>query len=127
YRTSALAGGDYHLLVWGKGVAAQAVPFTIRAGEEVVVDLQPQAGVSQRFVCEPPAGAKAGGVVLRLMRGGVYMGTAWTSGSADGLPTGETWLLPGDYAVNAEAGDLRGSATFTVGAVAGEPVRIALR
>ena len=43
------------------------------------------------------------------------------------LGFGLMWLLPGDYTVEATQSALRGSATFTVGAAPGQPVRIELR
>ncbi|MFY9341100.1 MAG: sigma-70 family RNA polymerase sigma factor [Planctomycetota bacterium] len=126
YRTSALAPGDYVLLVSGRATAATAVPFTIRASEETTMDVQPQLGVVQRFVCDLPAGANAEGVALLVFRGDAFVGRTWANPN-DGEIRGELSFAAGDYTVRAEAGALRGSATFTVGAVSGPPVRLALR
>src|SRR5262249_50730053 len=54
-RSNVLAAGRYHVAVSGQGVAAQAVPFTIRAGEETKVEVQLQAGTAQRCECELPS------------------------------------------------------------------------
>lgn len=126
-RSSVLAAGDYHLMVSGAGVAAQAVPFTIRPGEETTVDVQVEEGTVQRCECELPAGAEVPGATLRFSRGGAFCGQAWAPVRTGQPPAAEVCLAPGFYTVTAEAGDLRGTATFTVGAGAGPPVRVALR
>lgn len=126
YRTNPLAPGDYLLLVSGKGVAAQATPFTIRTAEETTVAVQMQAGVAQRFQCDVPAGTKAEGASLLVRRGEAFVGRVWAP-----IPPGdgavEISLLPGEYTVSGEAGALRGSATFSVGVVSGAPVTVTLR
>jgi RNA polymerase sigma-70 factor (ECF subfamily) len=123
-RTSVLAAGDYSVLVFGNGVAAQSVPFTIRTGEQIVVDVTLAAGISQRFQCELPADVRDY-VRLQVRRGDAFVARAWTN-SASSERTAEVWLAPGDYTVTAECGALRGSATFTVGAASGPPVSVTL-
>ncbi|HEU4417378.1 MAG TPA: carboxypeptidase regulatory-like domain-containing protein, partial [Planctomycetota bacterium] len=123
-RTSALASGDYLLLVSGKGVAAQALPFTIREGEEVVVDVELRQGTAQRLVCDVPAGTGVPGATVWIQRGDAPVARKWVSFTSN--EPAEAWLAPGDYAAVAEAGALRGSTAFTVGAQSGE-VRITLR
>jgi protocatechuate 3,4-dioxygenase beta subunit len=124
-RTSVLAEGDYLLLVMGKGVAQQALPFTIRAGEDVVVDVDLQQGIAQRIVCDVPAGTAVDDAVLVwIQRGGAPVARAAHSYRYD--EPADVWLAPGDYTAIAELGALRGSTTFTVGTVSGE-VRVTLR
>ena len=126
-RSSVLAAGRYHVAVGGPGVAAQAVPFTIRAGEETKVEVQLQAGTTQRCECELPSGAKVPSVTLRFRRGETYCGRAWAGARPDQPTATEVWLAPGEYTVTAEAGELRGTAAFTVGAVPGSAVHITMR
>jgi len=124
-RTSELAAGDYLLRVTGKGIAEQALPFSIRAGEEVVVDVELRQGIAQRIACDVPAGTVVDDAVLVwIQRGDAPVARAAVSYKR-GEPA-EVWLAPGDYTAVAELGTLRGSAAFTVGTVGGE-VRITLR
>jgi hypothetical protein len=125
-RTSVLAPGDYQVLVEGKSVAAKAVPFTIRAGEQAIVDVEVQPGVELVFHCNVPPGIEVDGVSLRVLRDGAFVGRTWAD-TADGGVARSIGLAPGDYAVEAEAGDLRGRATFTVGAASGAPVTVTMQ
>ena len=123
--TSTLAAGDYLLRVMGKGVAEQALPFTIREGEDTVVDVELRQGIAQRVACDVPAGTDVHDAVLVwIQRGNAPVARAAVSYKR-GEPA-EVWLAPGDYTAVAELGTLRGSAAFTVGTVGGE-VRITLR
>ena len=125
YRSNALAQGDYLLMVRGRGVAEQCVSFTIRNGEDVVVDVELQQGIAQRVVCDVPAGTAVDDAVLVwIERGGAPVARA-AVGYKRGEPA-EVWLAPGDYTAVAELGTLRGSAAFTVGTVGAE-LRITLR
>ncbi len=125
--TSSLAPGDYLVIVAGKEIAAQTVPFTIRAGVQANVDVSVQPGTAQRLRCELPAGTSVEGVSLRVLRGAVFVGRAFASVRESEPFTAEVWLAAGDYTVLAEAGALRGSAAFTVGAANGQPVLVSLR
>jgi hypothetical protein len=126
-RSGVLAPGDYLLVVSGTGVTAQAVPFSIRAGEESQVEVLLASGVLQRFeVALPAGGTNAAGVTLRITHAGGFVGNAWARVQAGQPASAEMQLLPGDYELSAEAGELRGSAKFTVGATAGGTVRVEL-
>lgn len=124
--TEALAAGDYLLLVQGPTVAAAAVPFTIRVGEEVVVDAPSQRANPQAFRVEAPAGAATETVKLLLFRGETFVGRTWVDGTSQ-EPSGAIGLAPGTYRAVGEVGTLRGSATFVVGTTSGPPVTIVLR
>jgi RNA polymerase sigma factor (sigma-70 family) len=126
HRTSPLAGGDYVVVVSGDGVAAAAVPFTIREGEEVEVEVRPGAGVAQRVVCALPPDANGDGVSIAIARGDRRVASVWAP-VRPGDTAATAWLAPGDYVATATLGDLRGTAPFTVGAASGEPVSITLR
>lgn len=125
-RSEVLAAGDYALLVLGPTVAAMAVPFTIRVGEEVVVDAPIEPAHPQAFRCEVPAGAATDTVKVLLFRGEAFVGRTWVDGKS-AEPSGTIGLAPGTYRAVAEFGALRGSATFMVGATSGPPVTIVLR
>jgi len=125
-RSRPLAPGDYHLLVSGDGVAMQAVPFVIRADEETVVDVAAQAGVVQTVVCEVPGDVDRTTVTFEVRRDGVYVGRRAADVGADRRATTELCLQPGSYAVTVGLGERTASATCTVGATAGPPVRVRL-
>lgn len=125
-RTEALAAGDYLLLVQGPTVAATAVPFTIRVGEQAVVDAPLERAQPQAFRVEAPAGAATDTVKLLLFRGETFVGRAWVDGTSQ-EPSGAIGLAPGTYRAVGEVGALRGSATFVVGTTSGPPVTIVLR
>ncbi|HEX5052754.1 MAG TPA: sigma-70 family RNA polymerase sigma factor [Planctomycetota bacterium] len=127
-RTSALAPGDYLLLVSGEGIAGQAVPFTIRAGEVTTIDVRLARGVEQRVVIEGgDGGVVTGGAMLRVFRGDQLVARAWAERRGDGPATGTVCLAPGDYRLTATAGERRGEATFGVGAEPGAEVHVAVR
>jgi len=124
--TEQLAAGDYFLLIQGPTIAAIATPFTIRVGEEVVVDAPIEQANPQAFRVEAPAGAAVDSVAVLLFRGDTFVGRSWVDGTSAG-PSGSIGLAPGAYRAVVEAGALRGSATFVVGATSGPPVTIVLR
>lgn len=126
-RTSVLAPGDYLLSVSGKGIAATAVPFSIRAGDETPVDIRPEPGVVQQFTIDVPSNMKGLGVRLAIRRSGAFVGQAWASLATTRPLTTEAWLGSGEYTVHAEANELRGSAAFTVATTPGPSVRLTLR
>lgn len=124
--TEALAAGDYFLLIQGPKVAATAVPFTIRVGEETVVDAALERAHPQTFRVEAPAGAATDTVKLLLFRGETFVGRTWVDGTSK-EPSGAIGLAPGTYRTIGEVGMWRGSATFVVGATSGPPVTVVLR
>jgi RNA polymerase sigma factor (sigma-70 family) len=124
--TEQLAAGDYFLMVQGPTIAATATPFTIRVGEAVVVDAPIERANPQAFRCEVPPGAAVDSVAVLLFRGDTFVGRSWVDGTSSG-PSGSIGLAPGAYRAVVEAGALRGSATFVVGAASGPPVTIVLR
>ncbi len=124
--TEQLAAGDYFLLIQGPKVAATAVPFPIRVGEEVVVDAPLERAHPQTFRVEAPAGAATDSVKLLLFRGETFVGRTWVDGTSK-EPSGAIGLAPGTYRAIGEVGTWRGSATFVVGATSGPPVTVVLR
>jgi RNA polymerase sigma-70 factor (ECF subfamily) len=119
--------GSYRLFADGKTLAAQSMPFEIRAGETTRVDVRMHKGVRQQFdialpeKIEPPWGS------LRIFRGADVVRNEGAS-REEGKPcTVEVCLEPGDYTVAVKFGELEGSATFTVGEREGEPVRIVVQ
>ena len=126
-RTNPLPPGDYRLLVTGKGIAAQAVPFSIRAGAETKLEVRLQTGTSQRVEFVVPRGVTLKKPIrLRVLQGGEFVQRAWAFVRKK-APVATVWLAPGKYRVTATAGDLRGSVTFNVGPDPAPPVRIELR
>ncbi|HZN40986.1 MAG TPA: sigma-70 family RNA polymerase sigma factor [Planctomycetota bacterium] len=111
-RSDLLNAGDYVLLVRGENVAAHAIPFTIRSGEETVVAVKRTAGVRQRFTF---TGVKS----FELRAGGRHVASCETQESL--------WLAPGDYSLTARAGDTTATVSFTVAAVEGPPVHVEVR
>ena len=126
-RSSMMAPGNYLLFARGPGIAAQAVPFTIRAGESTTVNVELQKGVEQAFTIVLPAGESKNGLALKVMRGDVVVARVWASLGDDGRLAGSSCLLPGDYTISASIGQPAGKTAFVVGTVPGAPLEIALR
>jgi len=116
--------GSYRLFTSGKTLAAQSIPFEIRAGETTRVGVRVRAGVRQQFDITVPLKVEPAWGSLRIVRGADVVRNA-SARREEGKPcTAEVCLDPGDYTVTARFGELEGSAAFTVGEREGEPVRI---
>jgi hypothetical protein len=119
--------GGYRLFASGKTKAAQAIPFTIRAGETTRVEVRVRAGVRQRFDLALPEKVEKASLTVRILRGAEVVANTWAS-RQEGKPcTAEACLDAGDYTVTATSSELHGSAAFTVGEREGDPVRIAVQ
>jgi hypothetical protein len=116
HRSKQLAPGDYLLTVFGDHVAAQTVPFTIRAATETAVEIHVKPGVRQVVTIAPPKeGEFPDGVRLRVVRDGDLV-LNWSLPVQKGVSlTEELWLAPGDYSLTVSAAGHEGRATFTVG------------
>jgi RNA polymerase sigma factor (sigma-70 family) len=123
-----LTAGDYLALVFGDGVAAQAVPFSVQDGERTAVDVPLAPGVRQAIVVEAATiGDAVTGLTVQVFRGERWVGRTWCARDRAGRFEGAIWLGPGDYRVEAELGARRGSTTVRVGAASGNAVRVAVR
>jgi len=124
-----LPPGDHRLIVSGKAVAAQSLPFVVRAGEQTSLNVKLEPGVRQRFeVVAATSAASTDGLVVRVHRGSEQIARSWIAASEGRVGTGEMSLLPGDYrATVVEQGRELASATFTVGATEAAPIRLELR
>lgn len=126
-RSSATVPGDYLLLTSGKGIACTATPYTVRAGEETVIDVHVKKGTQQLLKVTRADGAKVKPFSVYVRRGKELVARVWARAKPDGSAVGETWLLPGDYTLTGTKGDLTGATTFSVGAAAGPTASITLR
>ena len=125
---SLIAPGDYLLLAQAEGFLPQVLPFTIRSGSETVVTVTRQPGVRQCIEFELPPGADRPSYVWFQVRRGATL-AAWLSASskAGALFRREVWLAPGTYTLATKNCEPQTTATFTVGATEGPPLRIELR
>jgi len=125
--SGALVPGDYRLLVKGKTVAAQSLPFTVRGGEKSSLTVKLQPGVRQRFELKASASSTPPtDVTLHIHRGTELLVRTWVSLRDD--PTGEVCLSPGDYRVSLQVeGRTVASAAFSVGTTEGPPLRLEVR
>ena len=127
--SSPLAPGDYRLTVIAPTVAADVVPFAIKAGTRTEVSVQLQAGVVQPIVVDAEAmPATPPRVRLRVHRGAELVAVRTLPFKAGKRVAENLCLLPGDYRVAAFDGEREvATATFTVGATAGAPLQLVLR
>ncbi|MCR9247684.1 MAG: sigma-70 family RNA polymerase sigma factor [bacterium] len=125
--TPILHPGEYRLMAWGKNAAAQAVTFTIVAGQRTEVPLTTPTGVHQRLEFSYDAESEVCyGATLAVYRGEEKLVDRWIP-TKKGEPFGyDLWLLPGKYRVTL-AGSLRGETELTVGDSTTSPVTVELR
>lgn len=112
--SSPLAAGSYMLQTSGEALAAQTHAFVIRARQETRLDLPIRVGVQTTIRCTLPATTNVPGVDLVVSNGRgevVFRGSAWKG--TDGLFS-TFGLAPGEYAVLATAGGLRGEGQLVV-------------
>ncbi len=112
-RSEPLLPGDYELVFTGD-IAAQRVPFSIRAGVETKLDVQVTGGAQVTVNCAPPAGEppRSIPIVVANATGIVWRGSLWRRGD---VFTTTVSLGPGSYTVTATSGELGAEQTFTVG------------
>lgn len=124
-----LAAGEHRLLVHGKNVAAQSIPFTVRAGETTKVAVKPAPGVRQRVelttnALDPPPRF----FDVRLHRGDELLFLSSFRPDAATRTTVDLCLPPGAFTLTATTDERElARTTFTVGATEGAPLRLALR
>ncbi|HZN38069.1 MAG TPA: sigma-70 family RNA polymerase sigma factor [Planctomycetota bacterium] len=124
-----LAPGCHKLFVTGKNVAAQALPFDVKAGETATLTVKLTPGVRHAFELAPPVlDPLPEWVRLHVFRGNDLVVTTAAALRRGESASCEVCLLPGDYRVTVVA-DKRefAAATFTVGAAEGAPLRLELR
>ncbi len=128
-QSNPLAPGDYRLKVIAPTVAADAVPFAIKAGTRTEVSVQLQAGVVQPIVVDTEAmPTTPPRVRLRVYRGAELVAVRTFPFQAGSRVVESLCLLPGDYRLAAFDGEREvTTATFTVGSTAGAPVQLLLR
>ena len=125
--SSPLAPGAYRLLVHGNSVAAESVPFTVRAGEETAVRVTPRPGVRQQFVV---TGSMAPmGVIVHVRRGTALIAIVSLMARGGGFAPGEVWLAPGDYeaSIRTTPPQTGPAHAFTVGTTEGPSVSLVLQ
>jgi hypothetical protein len=116
-----IAPGDYTLFVRGEGIAAQAIPFSIRSDETTELAVARPEGVRQQLVFVPAAGAENSTVRFEVRRDGKLVQRALARGDGGQLEN-TVWLAPGDYELAATDGDAH--VAFTVATQEGAPVRL---
>jgi hypothetical protein len=126
-RSELLAPGEHLLAVWGEDTAAHVLPFTIRPGEETVLEVKPVAGVRQRFEFVPaPAAKLPAWISFAVRRDGKLVGYC-SNKDRDPPLVGEVRLVPGEYILTSITEKVEGTAAFTVGAEEGPVVRVEVR
>jgi hypothetical protein len=127
-RSELLPPGDHLLLVRGKGIAAQALPFTIRSGKETELEVRPVAGVRQRFEFAPAPGTELPPRIgFEVRRAGKLITFCSEDDSKQAVRTGEIWLEPGEYTLVSRTEGREGTARVVIGREEGPLVRITLR
>ncbi|HZN37865.1 MAG TPA: sigma-70 family RNA polymerase sigma factor [Planctomycetota bacterium] len=120
--------GDYLLLVKGENVTAQAIPFTIRDGEDTKLVVPPLAGVSQRFLFVASPGTELPKwVACDVRRDGKLCATCGPNQRDGDRIVMNLWLAPGSYTLATRLREQPSTASFVVGAQEGTPVRVELR
>ncbi len=122
-RSEPLLPGDYTLVFTGE-IAAQHVPFTIRAGVQTQLDVRVARGSKVTVNCAPPAGEppRSIPVVVTNDAGVVWRGSLWRRGE---VFTTTLPLAAGTYTVRAQLGDLAAQQRVVITA-APAPVELVL-
>lgn len=127
-RSDPLPAGDCVLLVSGSDIAAQSIPFTVRAGEDTTIEVRVEPGIRQRVELALPGASEAvAGVDLRVESASALVACKYVVVPSGAPPSTELWLASGRYTVTARAGAWQGRAECTVGSEEAEPLRIALQ
>ena len=125
---SLIAPGDYLLLAQAEGFVPQVLPFTIRSGGETVLTVTRQPGVRQSIEFELAPGADRPSYIAFEVRRGATLAASYSARSKAGAPfRREVCLAPGTYTLATQNREPQKTATFTVGATEGPPLRIELR
>ena len=124
-RSELIAPGEYRLLVRGPGIAAHAMPFTIRAGQETTLQVRPEPGVMVQIEFLPPPGETPNEVAYAVQRGGQRVALGYTKDAATLI--GTTCLAPGDYEIVTRERALVTTAMVSVQPGMALPVRVQLR
>lgn len=126
HRTGPLAPGTYQGRLSGEGVAMQAVPFTVRAGEETAVRVQPARAVRQRVEFTLPHG-DVERVQVEVLQDGAVIGSRSVRVTPARPCATDLWLAPGRHALRATAGPFAGRAEVEIGTARPGAVRLDLR
>jgi hypothetical protein len=128
-RSERIPPGNYLLLVRGDGIAAHAMPVSIRDGEETTVEVSAKKGVRQQIVFAAGPGTKLEDwIQYRVDREGQIVARLGSDSDRNAVELGTTlWLAPGAYTLCTENREPPGTATFTVGDAEGPVVRVVLR
>ncbi|HEX5052410.1 MAG TPA: hypothetical protein VFZ65_11600 [Planctomycetota bacterium] len=123
-RSELLAPGDYLLLGHSEGLAAQAMPFTIRPGNETELVVPRQPGVRQWIEFVVAAGTDPPPWVEFDVRRDATLLASLSVGKS---LRRALWLAPGSYTLTTRNRAPKATVTFTVGSTEGPPLRVALR
>lgn len=121
-----LAEGDHVARIAGEGIAMQAVPFSVRAGEQTRVPVRSSRAVRQRVELVLLR-TEAGSVAIDVLQDDLVVGRKSVRISRTEPCQADLWLAPGTYTLRAEAGPVTGRVACTVGAAEGPPLRIVLQ
>jgi len=113
-RTPVLAPGRYSLAVYGKGLAAEAFPFTIRTNETTKLEVAPRPGIERRIELVVPAGIESRYVYVFVRNDKTTIVSTAAPHSAGRPCSKSVWLGPGDYTVIGRTADLEGRSRLHV-------------
>ncbi|HZN38070.1 MAG TPA: carboxypeptidase-like regulatory domain-containing protein, partial [Planctomycetota bacterium] len=124
-----IAPGPHRLLVQGKTVAAQSIPFMAQAGEPTHVAVKLVPGVRQRFeIAAQALDPLPNAANLHVRRGRELLASWWVSLQASQPANAELCLPPGDFTLTVSEGERQfATAAFSVGATEAAPLRVELR
>lgn len=129
WRAGPLRAGSYRLFAIGEAIAPQSLPFELRAGSELVVDVPLQRGIRATLVATADRPLPAGTLMTFLVRDAHGVLLDMPAAACDGTQAQVRFgLAPGRYTIEAGTKGWRGSVVHDVVAGDAAPVvRIELK
>jgi RNA polymerase sigma-70 factor (ECF subfamily) len=124
-----IAPGPHRILVQGKAVAAQSIPFMAQAGEPTHVAVKLVPGVRQRFeIAAAALDPLPYTANLQVRRGRELLASWWVLLQASQPANAELCLPRGDFTLTVSEGERQfATAAFSVGTTEAPPLRVELR
>jgi protocatechuate 3,4-dioxygenase beta subunit len=124
-----IAPGPHRILVQGKTVAAQSIPFMAQAGEPTHVAVKLVPGIRQRFeIAAQALDPLPNSATLQVRRGKELLASWWVLLQASQPANTELCLPRGDFTLTVSEGERQfATAAFSVGTTEAPPLRVELR